>query len=268
MVVGKTLSWVGCVGALFLGVPGWALTSEELVNIEVYKKASPSVVHIRSTTIRYGLFFQPVPAQGTGSGTILDKEGHIVTNAHVVERAKIVDVTLSDGSMFKGIVLKTLPEKDLALVKVDASPEKLVPISLGDSADVVVGQAVFAIGNPFGFHLTLTKGVISSLSRTVMTPRGVKLEGLIQTDAAINPGNSGGPLLDRDGFMIGINTAILSPSGANVGIGFAIPVSTLKSHLPTLMGEEKMRWPWMLLVALGAVILLWVLTRKALRRYP
>lgn len=222
-----------------------ALTAEEMANIEVYKKASPGVVHIRSTVVRYGFFFQPVPSQGTGSGVILDREGNIVTNAHVVQEARSLEVTLFDGSVFPAELVSSLKELDLAVIRIKAPPEKLKPIPLGDSKALEVGQAVYAIGNPFGFQQTLTKGVISSLDRTLLTPEGRKLKGLVQTDAAINPGNSGGPLLDSEGRIIGINTAIFSPSGGSVGIGFAIPVDTAKRILPDLVEKGYVAHAWM-----------------------
>lgn len=252
---------------LFLFSPHWlatvrALTAEERTNIEVYKRTSPGVVHIRSTVVRYGFFFQPVPSQGTGSGVILDQEGNIVTNSHVVRDARSLEVTLFDGSVFPAVLVGSLRDLDLAVIRIEAPRERLQPIPLGDSKALEVGQAVYAIGNPFGFQLSLTKGVISSLDRSLLTQEGKKLEGLLQTDAAINPGNSGGPLLDREGRLVGINTAILSPSGGSVGVGFAIPVAALKTHLPRLMGQERARWPGILLALLGLGILAWLLARR------
>lgn len=239
-----------------------ALTAEEKTNIEVYKKASPGVVHIRSTVVRYGFFFQPVPSQGTGSGVILDREGNIVTNSHVVQEARSLEVTLFDGSVFPAVLVSSLKDLDLAVIRIKAPPEKLSPIPLGDSKSLEVGQAVYAIGNPFGFQLTLTKGVVSSLDRTLLSPEGKKLKGLVQTDAAINPGNSGGPLLDREGRLVGINTAILSPSGGSVGVGFAIPAAALERELPRLKGEERRRWPGIIIALLGLAILGWLLARR------
>lgn len=240
-----------------------ALTAEEIANIEVYKKASGGVVHIRSTVVRYGFFFQPVPSQGTGSGVVIDREGHIVTNAHVIQKARSLEVTLIDGSIWPAKLVSSLPDKDLALIRIEAPQERLQPIALGDSRDLAVGQTVYAIGNPFGFQQTLTRGVISSLDRRLMTPEGVKLEGLIQTDAAINPGNSGGPLLDREGRLIGINTAILSPSGGSVGVGFAIPVATLEKHLPRMVRGIGVRWPGPLLAMVGLGILAWLFFKRS-----
>lgn len=250
--------------SLFGFSTGRALTAEEKTNIEVYKRASPGVVHIRSTVVRYGFFFQPVPSQGTGSGVILDQEGNIVTNSHVVQQARNLEVTLFDGSVFPAVSVRSLKDLDLAVIRIKAPLEKLKPIPLGDSKALEVGQAVYAIGNPFGFQLTLTKGVVSSLDRTLLTPDGRKLKGLVQTDAAINPGNSGGPLLDREGRLVGINTAILSPSGGSVGVGFAIPVAALEKQLPRLMGQERMRWPGVILALVGLAILGWLLARRHL----
>lgn len=240
---------------------GFSLTEEEKVTIEVYKKASVSVAHIRSTVVRFGFLFQPIPARGMGSGVILDQRGHIVTNAHVVERATEMEVTLFDGSIWKGKLVGSIPEKDLAIIRIEAPPEKLNPVEMGDSRSLHVGQTVYAIGNPFGFQQTLTKGVISSLNRSLVTPQGAKLEDLIQTDAAINPGNSGGPLLDGQGRLVGINTAILSPSGVSSGVGFAIPTAALEKHLPSLMAKGNYRWPWPLILV-GAVIILWILWKR------
>ncbi|MEJ5376645.1 MAG: trypsin-like peptidase domain-containing protein [bacterium] len=245
---------------------GIALTAEENISIEVYKRASPGVVHIRSTVVRYGFFFQPFPSQGTGSGVILDLEGNIITNSHVVQEARSMEVTLFDGSVFPAKLVSSLKDLDLALIRISAPREKLRPIPFGDSKALEVGQAVYAIGNPFGFQHTLTKGVISSLDRTLLTPEGKKLKGLLQTDAAINPGNSGGPLLDREGRLVGINTAILSPSGGSVGVGFAIPTAALEENLPTLVRHKRVRWPGILMALAGVSILLWLLARRRRRR--
>ncbi len=243
-------------------VPGSALTEEERVNIEVYRNTSTAVVHIRSTVVRYGFFFQPIPARGMGSGVVLDQKGHIVTNAHVVEGAKEIEVTLFDGSVWKARIVGSMPERDLAIIRIEAPQEKLRPVDMGDSKSLQVGQTVYAIGNPFGFQYTLTKGVISSLDRSLVTPQGAKLEGLIQTDAAINPGNSGGPLLDGEGRLIGINTAIMSPSGGSSGVGFAIPVAALENHLPSLMRKSSPSWPWTLILIV-VIAILWILARRA-----
>jgi putative serine protease PepD len=245
----------------------WALLAEEQNTIQVYRKASPGVVHIRSTVVRYGFFFQPFPTHGTGSGVVVDRQGDIVTNAHVIQDARAIEVTLSDGSQWPAKVIGSMPEKDLAVVHIDAPAEILHPIPLGDSKSLQVGQTVLAIGNPFGFQQTLTKGVVSSLDKSLATQDGRKLDGLIQTDAAINPGNSGGPLLDRDGRLIGINTAILSPSGGSVGVGFAIPSATVERTLPRLVGAGGWRWVSALLALVGFAILGWLLIGR-IRRGP
>ena len=213
----------------------FALTEDELNNIEVYRKAAPSVVHIRSVVVQYGFFFEAVPSEGTGSGVVVDRKGHIMTNAHVIRDAKEIDVTLSDGSRWPAKLVASIPDQDLALVRIKAPKESLTPIPIGSSKELRVGQKVLAIGNPFGLQLTLTKGVISSLDRNLISKEGTQLKGLIQTDAAINPGNSGGPLLDRDGNLIGINTIILSPTGGSVGVGFAIASDTVSRNLPRLV---------------------------------
>jgi S1-C subfamily serine protease len=242
--------------------PCWGLTAEERNTIEVYRNAAPSVVHIRSTVVRYGFFFQPFPVEGTGSGVIVDRQGHVATNAHVIQDARSVEVSLSDGSVWPARVVGSLPDLDLALIRIEAPAETLHPIPLGSAAGLKVGQTILAIGNPFGLEQTLTKGVISSLGRSLQTQDGRKLEGLIQTDAAINPGNSGGPMLDREGRMIGINTAILSPSGGSVGVGFAIPVNVLQQHLPSLARGERLPWVSLLMAIAGVGILVWLLLRR------
>jgi S1-C subfamily serine protease len=223
------------------------------------------VVHIRSTVVRYGFFFQPYPTQGTGSGVVVDQQGHIVTNAHVIRDARAIEVTLADGSQWPAKLVGNAPERDLAVIRIEAPPNLLQPLPLGKSKDLKVGQTVLAIGNPFGFQQTLTKGVISSLGRSLVTQDGRKLEGLIQTDAAINPGNSGGPMLDRDGRVIGINTALMSPSRGSAGVGFAIPIETVERHLPRLVGRGLNRWLSALLALAGVAILAGLLVSR-LRR--
>jgi S1-C subfamily serine protease len=263
--------WVGlwrwaiaiALGLAVCGSSGWALTNEERNTIEVYRRASPGVVHIRSVVVRYGFFYQPLPIEGTGSGAVIDKNGHIVTNAHVIHDAKSLEVTLADGSRWKARLVGDLPEFDLAVIHIDAPAEKLVPLPLGSTEDLRVGQKVLAIGNPFGLEQTLTKGVISSLGRTLVTQTGQRLNGLIQTDAAINPGNSGGPLLDDHGTLIGINTAILSPSGGSIGVGFAIPVESVKRHLPHLVRGEIGKWLNVLLALAGLAILFWLFVSRS-----
>jgi len=265
----RPLLWL-LVGLIFIlkspSFPCLALTSEEQNTIEVYRKAHPGVVHIRTVVVRYGFFFQPTPVEGTGSGIILDRRGHIATNAHVIRDARSIEVTLSDGSHWPARLVRSLPQLDLAVVRIDAPKERLHPIPLGESRELRVGQKVLAIGNPFGLQHTLTTGIISSLGREMITQEGVRLRGLIQTDAAINPGNSGGPLLDREGRLIGINTAILSPSGGNVGIGFAIPVETLRLHLPKLTRSGPS--PATLLLAAAGLYLLARIFSARIRKGP
>ncbi len=205
------------------------LADDEKRMIRLFEEASPSVVYITSIEYMRSLFslnIYEIP-QGTGSGFIWDKKGHIVTNYHVIEDANRVEVTLADGSTWEATVVGVAPDKDLAVLHIPAPPEKLKPIAIGESHNLKVGQKVFAIGNPFGFDMTMTTGIVSALGREIKSVTGRTIKDVIQTDAAINPGNSGGPLLDSAGRLIGVNTAIYSPSGASAGIGFAVPVDTV-----------------------------------------
>lgn len=222
-----------------------ALTLDEEVNIKIYQEMSSGVVNITTTTISYDFFFNPIPESGTGSGSVLDKKGHILTNYHVVENARKLEVTLFDGSKWEAKLIGADPNNDLAVIKIKAPEEKLKPIPLGDSSTLKVGQKAIAIGNPFGLERTLTVGIISSIGRTLRAVNGRLMRGIIQTDAAVNPGNSGGPLLDSSGKMIGITTAIFSPVGANIGIGFAIPVNTAKKIVPQLIDKGRVSRPWL-----------------------
>jgi len=207
--------------------------AEEQNNIAVYKRVLPSVVNITSTTLVFNFFFQPVPQQGQGSGFILDRNGHILTNYHVIEGAnRGIEVQLYNKRRYQARVIGTDRTHDLALLQIDA-PD-LQPVTLADSSGLNVGQKVYAIGNPFGLNGTMTSGIISSI-RTIGNENGSPIEDAIQTDAAINPGNSGGPLLNSHGEVIGINTMILSNSDQNAGIGFAIPINTAKAVLADLM---------------------------------
>jgi len=220
-------------------------TNDEENNIEVFKLASPSVVFItNSRLVRsfYSLNPQEVP-QGSGSGFIWSKEGYVVTNYHVVQQANRVTVTLQDGSVYDATPVGFEPNKDLAVLKIDAPAEKLVPVTLGDSSLLEVGRKVIAIGNPFGLDTTMTVGVVSALGREIDSITRRKIRDVIQTDAAINPGNSGGPLLNSLGQLIGVNTAIYSPSGASSGIGFAIPINTVKQIVPDLIQFGKVQTP-------------------------
>jgi S1-C subfamily serine protease len=221
-----------------------ALTEEERNNIAVYEKVADGVVNVTSTAIQMDFFFNAFPTQGSGSGSIINARGYILTNHHVVAGAQKLEVTLADGSKWPAKLVGTDPDNDLAVIRIDAPKEKLKVISMGDSRNLKIGQKVLAIGNPFGLQRTLTTGIISSLGRTIRSEVGTLIEDVIQTDAAINPGNSGGPLLNSDGEIIGINSAIISPSGGNVGIGFAIPVNTVKRVVPELLAKGYVAYPW------------------------
>jgi len=217
-----------------------SLDADEQLNVTVYKKALPSVVNITSTAVAIDFFYGPVPQQGTGSGFVIDSEGHILTNYHVIENARQVEVTTSDKKKYKAQIVGTDPAHDLAVIQI---PVKDVPrAEIGDSKNLVVGQKVFAIGNPFGLSGTMTRGIISSI-RSVRGPRGF-IDEAIQTDAAINPGNSGGPLLNSRGQVIGINSMILTGGAEqSAGIGFAIPINTAKSVLDDLVHLGHARYP-------------------------
>jgi S1-C subfamily serine protease len=214
--------------------------SEEQLNISVYKKALPSVVNITSTTVAYDFFYGAVPQKGMGSGFVIDSEGHILTNYHVIEGARQVEVTTSDKSKYKAQVVGVDPSHDLAVIQI---PNSKVPAAeIGDSKSLVVGQKVFAIGNPFGLSGTMTRGIISSI-RSVRGEHGF-IDEAIQTDAAINPGNSGGPLLNSHGQVIGINSMILTGGAEqSAGIGFAIPINTAKAVLDDLVHLGHARYP-------------------------
>ncbi len=216
------------------------LDAEEQVNVNVYKKGLPSVVNITSTAVAFNFFYGVVPQQGQGSGFVLDRAGHILTNYHVIENARQVEVTLSNRKKYKAQIIGRDPTHDLAMIQINA-PD-MTPATLGDSSNLQVGQKVFAIGNPFGLQGTMTRGIISSL-RSVETPEGAQIDEAIQTDAAINPGNSGGPLLNARGEVIGINSMIASQVGQSAGIGFAIPINTAKALLGDLERYGTVRRP-------------------------
>jgi S1-C subfamily serine protease len=229
--------------------PRGELAEDEKSTIQTYKLVRDSVVHITSIVVaqdRLTLDLLEIP-QGTGSGFIWDKKGYLVTNFHVVLEAVqndlIIKVTLAEGSSWDARYVGAAPDKDLAVLKIDAPAELLKPILIGQSSDLQVGQKVFAIGNPFGLDQTLTTGVISGLGRDIRSVTGRPIRGVIQTDAAINPGNSGGPLLDSAGRLIGVNTAIVSPSGTNAGIGFAVPVDTVNLNVPQLIKYGRVERP-------------------------
>jgi S1-C subfamily serine protease len=221
------------------------LMPEEKSTITLFKQASPSVVNITSIGIERDLFTlnQYQIPQGTGSGFIWDNTGNVITNFHVIQNADAAQVTLADQSTFKARVVGVAPDKDLAVLRIDAPAVKLQAIPLGTSKDLQVGQSVFAIGNPFGLDQTLTTGVISALNREIESVTRRPIQGVIQSDAAINPGNSGGPLLDSAGRLIGVNTAIYSPSGTSAGIGFAIPVDTVNRIVTELIRSGKVTRP-------------------------
>ncbi|HWU89540.1 MAG TPA: trypsin-like peptidase domain-containing protein [Kofleriaceae bacterium] len=225
--------------------PDDKLGADEQATIAVFHDFSRSVVHITSLEVqrdRMTLNATEIP-QGTGSGFIWDQDGHIVTNFHVVQMGDRARVTLNDGSSYPAKIVGTAPDKDLAVLQITAPRQKLLPLPIGKSADLLVGQKVLAIGNPFGLDQTLTTGVISGLGREIKSVTQRSIFDVIQTDASINPGNSGGPLLDSAGRLIGINTAIYSPSGANAGIGFAVPVDTVNAIVPQLIEHGKVTRP-------------------------
>ena len=219
---------------------GEQLDSEEQNNISVYHKNIPSVVNVTSRTLTFDFFYGAVPQEGQGSGFVIDKDGHILTNYHVIADARQVEVTLHNRKKYKATVVGTDAAHDLAVIQIKA-PD-LVPAVLGDSHNLQVGQKVYAIGNPFGLAGTMTRGIVSSI-RPVREPNGATIDEAIQTDAAINPGNSGGPLMNWHGEVIGINTMILSSVGQNAGIGFAIPINTAKAVLNDLMTLGRVRRP-------------------------
>lgn len=217
------------------------LDQTETENINIYKQASPAVANIVTRTVEYDFFFNPVPVEGAGSGFLIDTNGHILTNYHVVQGAQTIEVTLGDQSRFKAKLIGADSRNDIALIKIDPKDRKLTALMLGDSRNLLVGQRVLAIGNPFGFQSTLTTGIVSSLGRTVQTSESTFIDEAIQTDAAINRGNSGGPLLNSHGEVIGINSAIYAPTGTTAGIGFAIPINTARRVADDLISQGRVR---------------------------
>ena len=205
------------------------LTEDESINVRIYRQASPAVANVLTKETEYDFFMDPVPVEGAGSGFIIDPRGYILTNYHVVEGAQSIEVVLGDQSRHVAKYIGADQRNDVALIKIDPKGKQLTTLKLGDSNSIQVGQKVLAIGNPFGFQSTLTTGVVSAVGRTVHTTDTTAIEEAIQTDAAINRGNSGGPLIDTHGDVIGINTAIYTPSGTTAGIGFAIPINTAKN---------------------------------------
>ena len=241
------LSFVAIVMA-WVSTPALATgftTDDEKNTIEVFHYASPSVVYVTNQAMvrdRYSYDVRAVP-QGTGTGVIWSKDGYIITNFHVIENASQITITLWDQSSWPAKVVGIAPSQDLAVLKIDAPKKQLNPLPLGDSNELIVGNKVLAIGNPFGLDTTLTVGVVSALEREIQSRNQRTIRNVIQTDAAINPGNSGGPLINSSGQLIGINTAIYSPSGASVGIGFAIPVNTVKRIVPSLIANGRLQRP-------------------------
>ena len=222
-------------------------SAAERVNIAVYENANRGVVNITTRMARQQSFFfdEGGPSEGSGSGSVLDKQGHVLTNLHVVEDAKSARVTLFNNETFTARPVGADPDNDIAVLKIDAPPEMLFPIKLGDSTRLRVGQKIFAIGNPFGLERTMTVGIISSLNRQIPSRNRREMKSIIQIDAALNSGNSGGPLLDSRSQLIGMNTAIVSPSGAgeNTGVGFAIPVTTIRRVVPQLIRHGRVIRP-------------------------
>ncbi|MGH9713530.1 MAG: S1C family serine protease [Candidatus Acidiferrales bacterium] len=252
LIIGLGAYWAGSrygqripttVDALRLAVTGGerGLDPTETENVNIYKQASPAVANIVTRTVEYDFFFNPVPVEGAGSGFLIDTDGHILTNYHVVQGAQTIEVTLGDQTRYKAKLIGQDTRNDIALVKIDPKGRKLAALPLGDSRNLLVGQRVLAIGNPFGFQSTLTTGVVSSLGRTVQTSENTFIDEAIQTDAAINRGNSGGPLLNSHGEVIGINSAIYAPTGTTAGIGFAIPINTAKRVAEDLITKGRVR---------------------------
>ena len=221
------------------------LVGDEVINVKIYSQAGPAVANILTRTLEYDVFMDPVPVEGAGSGFVIDPRGYILTNFHVVQGAQAISVTLGDRSHYDAKFIGADERNDIALVKVDTKGRTLPALAMGDSDALQVGQRVLAIGNPFGFQSTLTTGVVSALGRTVQTSQSTSIDAAIQTDAAINQGNSGGPLLNSHGDVIGINSAIYTPSGTTAGIGFAIPINTAKQIAQDLISEGRVRRPFM-----------------------
>jgi S1-C subfamily serine protease len=225
--------------------PAGDLAEDEKATIALFKQSSKSVVHITTSEVGRDFFTQGEMEfeLGSGSGFLWDEKGHVVTNFHVIESADRFKVTLADQSTWNAVEIGRAPDRDVAVLRIDAPAGRLQPLLIGTSKNLEVGQKVFAIGNPFGLDQTLTTGIISGLGRQIKSRTGHTIEGVIQTDAAINPGNSGGPILDSSGRLIGMNTAIYSPSGASAGIGFAIPVDTLQRVVPDILKYGSVKRP-------------------------
>lgn len=234
----------GCANAWAVDYLSFA-TEDEANTTEIFRKASPSVVYVTNTALGrspFSLDVLEIP-RGSGTGFVWDKNGLVVTNFHVISGAQKLTITLQDRSEHDAQVIGVAPEKDLAVLRMSKPPDDLVTLPLGDSSELTVGRKVLAIGNPFGLDTTLTTGIVSALGREIQAPGNRIIRGVIQTDAAINPGNSGGPLLNSLGQLVGVNAAIYSPSGASAGIGFAIPVNTVKEVVPQLISYGRMLRP-------------------------
>ena len=224
-------------------LPRGNLAEFERSTINIFNSAAPSVVYIFTENAQSGLFGRREVQQGAGSGFLWDRHGHVVTNFHVIQGSQSIQVRLDSGEAIRATYVGGSPDHDLAIIRLRNMPQSIRPIPVGTSADLAVGQAVFAIGNPFGLARTLTTGVISALDRRLPTAAGREVMGVIQTDAAINPGNSGGPLIDSAGRLIGVNTAIISGSGSSAGIGFAVPVDVVNRVVPKLITNGKVPRP-------------------------
>jgi S1-C subfamily serine protease len=226
-------------------IPGEGFNSQERATIRLFEKAAPSVCFINTSNVRLDYFTRnatEIP-RGNGSGFVWDKQGHIITNFHVLQGADKAMVTLADRTAWPAKLVGIAKDKDLAVLRIEAPKDQLFPIPVGTSEDLKVGQSVYAIGNPFGLDQTLTTGIVSALGREIESVSGIPIRDVIQTDAAINPGNSGGPLLDTSGRLIGVNTAIYSPSGASAGIGFSIPVDVVSWVVPELIEYGEIKRP-------------------------
>jgi S1-C subfamily serine protease len=230
--------------------PGTLISEEDQI-IDVYAHVSPAVVFITSRVLVRDFFMGVTPQEGTGSGFVIDEEGHVVTNNHVVEGADRIVVTLDDETSVEATLVGTDPSNDVAVLKIDVPAEKLHPVKLGTSSNLRVGQTAIAIGNPFRLDRTLTTGVISSLGRPLDSGGNRPIYDVIQTDAAINPGNSGGPLLNTAGEVIGVNTAIVSPSGGSIGLGFAVPIDTVKRVANSILERGYYPHPWLGITGIG-----------------
>src|SRR5947207_9370306 len=235
----EALPLAGAAAAKSIAERDSALTDDESINVRIYRQASPAVANILTKATEYDFFMDPVPVEGAGSGFVIDARGYILTNFHVVEGAQSIEVVLGDQSHYPAKFVGADQRNDVALLKIVPKGKHLAALSLGDSGALQVGQKVLAIGNPFGFQSTLTTGVVSAVGRTVQTSQTTFIDEAIQTDAAINRGNSGGPLINSHGEVIGINSAIYTPSGTTAGIGFAIPINTAKMIAHDLITDGR-----------------------------